>query len=153
MKEYLQLFTIVEKRGEWDECLGLTMSAYNKTKHSATGFSPLELVFGKKPNIPTEPDALIPYEEITIWIPRRLRFLHECIQQNIEKKKDTIKIRYYEKFRILYIKEGDLISIKKQKRTKLESQYKGPYEVLNTSETGVTVLENGNSTSYHFQNV
>ncbi len=153
MQEYLQLFTTAEKRGEWDECLGRATSAYNKTKHSATGFPPHELVFGEKPNIPTEPDLLIPYEELLFGLQDRLHFSRECAQQNIKKKKDATKICYDEKSRTPYIKEGDFISIKKHKQTKSESRYKGPYEVLNTSETGVTVLENGNPTSYHFQNV
>ncbi len=79
MKEYHQLFTTVEKHGEWNECLGLATSAYNKTKHSATGLSSYELVFGKKPNVPTEPDSAILYEEILFGFQDRLHFLHKCI--------------------------------------------------------------------------
>lgn len=79
MKEYLQLYVTVEKRGEWDECLSLAASAYNKSKHATTGYSPHELVFGKKPNLLTETEDLnLTYEEMLYKLQDRLRFLHEC---------------------------------------------------------------------------
>ena len=35
----------------------------------------------------------------------------------------------------------------------MESRYKGPYPVISTSETGVTVMKNHTPKKYHFQNI
>lgn len=154
MKEYLQLYVTVEKRGEWDECLPLAASAYNKSKHATTGYSPHELVFGKKPNLPTETEDLnLTYEEMLYKLQDKLRFLHECAQNNIKKAKEASKARYDTKSRLPYIKEGDLISVKRKNRKKLENRYDGPYEVVSTNDTGVTVLKGQEMKRHHFQNI
>jgi len=93
LKEYLQLYVTVEKRGAWDQCLNLARSAYNKSKHAATGFSPHELVFGKKPNLPIENDEpTLTYEELLLQHQDRIRFLHECAQTNVTSVKEASKV-------------------------------------------------------------
>lgn len=40
--------------GEWDKALPLLMFAYRETPHTATGFSPFELLFGRTPKGPLD---------------------------------------------------------------------------------------------------
>ena len=59
--EYLRCF-IFEDRSNWDRWLPYATFVFNTTPHTSTGFTPHELLFGRKPNIPgllqTDPLAL-----------------------------------------------------------------------------------------------
>lgn len=50
LKAYLRSF--VDNDGEWDDLLHYTMFYYNTTIHTSTAFTPYELVFGRRPNMP-----------------------------------------------------------------------------------------------------
>jgi len=50
LKNYLRSF--VDKDNEWDNLLCYATFCYNSTIHTSTNYTPYELVFGHKPNIP-----------------------------------------------------------------------------------------------------
>lgn len=50
LKTYLRSF--VDKDSDWDILLCYATFCYNTTVHTSTNFTPYELVFGRKPNIP-----------------------------------------------------------------------------------------------------
>jgi hypothetical protein len=49
--EYLRCF-ISEDQSNWDKWLPYATFMFNTTPHTATGYTPHELLFGRKPNIP-----------------------------------------------------------------------------------------------------
>ena len=49
--EYLRCY-ILEDQTDWDKWIPYTTFVLNTTPHSSTGFTPYELLFGRKPNIP-----------------------------------------------------------------------------------------------------
>ena len=49
--EYLRCF-ILEDQSNWDKWLPYATFVFNTTPHTSTGFTPHELLFGRKPNIP-----------------------------------------------------------------------------------------------------
>jgi len=49
--EYLRCY-ILENQADWDKWIPYTTFVFNTTTHSSTGFTPHELLFGRKPNIP-----------------------------------------------------------------------------------------------------
>jgi hypothetical protein len=49
--EYLRCF-ILEDQSNWDQWLSYATFVFNTTPHTSTGFTPHELLFGRKPNIP-----------------------------------------------------------------------------------------------------
>ena len=49
--EYLRCY-ILEDQSDWDRWLPYATFVFNTTPHSSTGFTPHELLFGRKPNIP-----------------------------------------------------------------------------------------------------
>jgi transposase InsO family protein len=49
--EYLRCY-ILEDKTDWDKWMPYTTFVFNTTPHSSTGFTPHELLFGRKPNIP-----------------------------------------------------------------------------------------------------
>jgi transposase InsO family protein len=49
--EYLRCF-ILEDQTNWDKWISYATFVFNTTHHTSTGYTPHELVFGRKPNIP-----------------------------------------------------------------------------------------------------
>jgi hypothetical protein len=49
--EYLRCF-ILEDQTNWDKWISYATFVFNTTSHTATGFTPHERMFGRKPNIP-----------------------------------------------------------------------------------------------------
>jgi hypothetical protein len=49
--EYLRCF-ILEDQSNWDKWLLYATFVFNTTLHTTTGFTPHDLLFGRKPNIP-----------------------------------------------------------------------------------------------------
>jgi transposase InsO family protein len=68
LKTYLRSF--VDKDNNWDRLLCYAMFCYNTTVHSSTSYTPYELVFGRKPNIPStffkEPEPQYNYDNYVI---------------------------------------------------------------------------------------
>ena len=57
------LRTYVERESQWEEHLQLLLYVYRMTKHSSTGFSPFEVLFGLNPplrQIPNLGGPLLP---------------------------------------------------------------------------------------------
>ena len=46
------LATVVDDKGEWEEYLPKACLAYNTSEHSATGFTPIYMMFGCQANMP-----------------------------------------------------------------------------------------------------
>lgn len=49
--EYLRCY-IVEDQSDWDKWIPYATFVFSTTPHTSTGFTPHELLFGRKPNIP-----------------------------------------------------------------------------------------------------
>ena len=65
--EYLRCF-ILEDQSNWDKYLPYATFVLNPTPHTSTGFTPHELLFGRRPNIPgflqkDPPDAQYIYDD------------------------------------------------------------------------------------------
>ena len=48
------LATAIDEKEEWEECLPKVCLAYNTSEHSATGFSPFYMMFGRQANMPLD---------------------------------------------------------------------------------------------------
>jgi len=49
--DYLRCY-ILENQSDWDKWIPYATFVFNTTPHSSAGFTPHELLFGRKPNIP-----------------------------------------------------------------------------------------------------
>ena len=52
LAEYLRHY-VKEDQMDWDEWVKFVTFAYNTSEHSATGYTPFELVFGHSPSLPS----------------------------------------------------------------------------------------------------
>ncbi|HGJ5890683.1 MAG TPA: hypothetical protein ACHBZA_04870 [Arsenophonus apicola] len=125
---------IDEKKSEWDEHLNLICMAYNTSVHSGTGYTPFELTFGHKANLPsaiaTTP-SLTKNELFQLWKHRHQEYLANA-KVIIETNKKRYKNEQDRKIRIKSLYNvGDLVLLHNEHKThKLDSEWTGPYEVL-----------------------
>ena len=85
------LWTIIKKNIKtWEYCLPYVEFAYNRSVHSATKFSPFEIVYGFNPLTPLDLSPLPLFEHVNLDGKRNaelVKQIHEKIKLNNERKK------------------------------------------------------------------
>ena len=86
------LRTYTDSRHDWEEHLQLLLFFYRTTRHSVTGLSPYEVLFGSNPpslHLPTIQTSVIPDpSSYSIFLQRTLLELHEMVEANIIEASD-----------------------------------------------------------------
>ncbi|KAF0749587.1 Uncharacterized protein FWK35_00035164 [Aphis craccivora] len=84
LKTYLRSF--VDKDSNWDKLLCYATFCYNTTVHTSTDFTPYELVFGTKPNIPSafnkDPEPQYNYDNYVFDLKRDKVLIREHNKKN-----------------------------------------------------------------------
>jgi hypothetical protein len=127
---------ISDKLNNWDEWVPFAIFSYNSTPHTSTKFSPHELVFGQKPELPTalkHTEFKYTYDSFLDNLKLRLTRSHEIARNNLINQKHISKKYYDKKAKVIKFNKGDSVylynnSITKSK--KLSPNYQGPYEVM-----------------------
>lgn len=133
LKTYLRSF--VDKDNNWDRLLSYAMFTYNTSVHTSTNFTPFELVFGKKPNLPAvflrEPEPEYNYDNYIFDLKRVMQETQKVARDNLINKKENNKI-YYDKTIIpIEIHVGDQVLLKEQnKRNTLSKNWVEPFKVI-----------------------
>ena len=112
----------------WEECLPHVEFAYNRTVHSATKFSPFEIVYGFNPLTPL--DLLpLPIEFV--------KQLHERTRQHIEKRTEQYATQANKGRKQVVFQPGDWVWVHMrkerfpaQRRSKLLPRGDGPFQVV-----------------------
>jgi len=133
---------------EWSERLLFFKLEYNNSKHAVTGFSPSELFFGRKLNVPdalyTDPQTV---DDYAIYYEKLQTHLQEC-KQMIKKNENEyfmqhakyIKGRSKPKFEI-----NEIVYLKNFNNTGvLQKKYIGPYKILRKLRNDNYVIEKDN---------
>lgn len=139
---------IATKMRMTDEYLAFFTYCYNSTPNSNFNFnySPFELVYAKKPNIPEhiltgKTDPLYNIDNFSKEMKFRLQKTHTEIRNFLEKSKETNKTAYDTKTNSIQIKINDKILLQSGARHTLDSIYTGPYIVKNITDTNVTIFD------------
>jgi len=132
LKAYLRSF--VDKDNNWDTLISYAMFCYNTTVHTSTKYTPYELVFGKKPIIPSAflqaPEPLYNYDDYALDLKRVMQETHRTARDNLIEKKNTNKKYYDQSTNPLELHVGDKVLLKEQnKKNTLCSNWTGPYEI------------------------
>ncbi|KAL4148862.1 hypothetical protein QTP88_003007 [Uroleucon formosanum] len=127
--------SFVDKDSNWDKLLCYATFCYNITVHTSTNFTPYELVFGTKHNIPLafnknlEPQYN--YDNYVFDLKRMMQEAHKIARDNLIKKKKTNKTYYDKTINSIDIHVGDKVLLKEEnKKNALSQNWTGPYKVM-----------------------
>lgn len=138
LSEYLTHFINIDQ-SDCDSWLDFAMFSYNTTTHSSTKYSPYELVFGNKPDLPssvTRPvEFKYTYDNYLDDLILKLQKSHELAKENIIQSKEKNKHYYDKKSRNIEFNIGDSVylenhQIKKGNTKKFSKKYSGPYKIV-----------------------
>jgi transposase InsO family protein len=145
--EYLRRY-ILENQTDWDCWISYATFVFNTTPHSGTGFTPFELLFGRKPNIPgilQEPlENRYNYDSYVQELQSRLQSCYDVARSNLNAKKEKSK-GYYDRNTVVplfAIGEKVLLHDEKVRRgrsAKLSPPFIGPYEITAVEDVNVTL--------------
>lgn len=133
LNEYLLSFT---SNFNWTEWIPYFTFCYNITPHTDTGLSPYELVYGKLASLPNDTE-LGKNHAISRNVEEYIKELKYKLEYACNKAKnllDLAKVKrkvYYDTYtNPLKVNVGDLVWLKVGNKKKLDSPFKGPYEVI-----------------------
>jgi hypothetical protein len=121
---------------------------YNTTVHTTTAYTPFELVYGFKSEVPSAlretPSVQYNYDSYLTELNGRLQSAHEIARQKLIISKEKSKEYYDKGSEKCEIQVGQKIllfdeTIRMGRSKKLSPQYIGPYEVLAVDGVNVTI--------------
>jgi hypothetical protein len=146
--EYLKHFIDVD-RTNWDKLASYAAFCHNTTRHSATGYTPFELLFGRKANIPnslTKPPQLDYNEDSQVTnIKENIRKLNDVARKNLIDAKFRSKIQYDKKSENKRYKLNDEVFIDNDSvRTnrKLHKRRYGPFKIIGVNHPNYQIKRN-----------
>jgi hypothetical protein len=145
-------------KGNWSSWIPYWCFSYNTSVHTHTKYTPYELVFGNKCNLPSNLtfenniDPLYNYDDYPKELKYRLQKAHCEARKNLLDSKLLRQHKYNCKaFPTTYVK-GDLVLLKNQVRDKLDPVYIGPYEVIEEVSPNVKIIKDGKEYLVHKNN-
>ena len=124
----------------WEECLPHVEFAYNRSVHSATQFSPFEIVYGFNPLTPLDLSHLPVHEHTNLDGEKRADFvkqIHEKARMNIERRTKQYAEQANKGRRKVIFEPGDWVWLHMrkerfplQRKSKLLPRGDGPFQVL-----------------------
>lgn len=159
LTEYLRHF-ISEDQTNWDTWINYAVFTFNTTPHTATGYPPHELLFGRKANIPgrlQEPQStpLYTYDDYVKELRARLGSSYELARKSLLRAKEYNKKHSDKRSNEVFFAVGDKVllhdeTVRRGRSKKLSSQWIGPFLVQHVEGVNVTIKRKGNkSTKVH----
>lgn len=137
IKTSLAAYTGVENKDSWDSHLPFVTFAYNTAKQASTGFSPFEVMFGRKVVLPLTDELIMEsktYETETwmAYLNEHLPLITGTALENIKKAQDRQKKFYDKHSTVKYdYKDGDLVLTRNLLKTGFpKARWIGPWKIL-----------------------
>ncbi|KAL0128565.1 hypothetical protein PUN28_003720 [Cardiocondyla obscurior] len=134
LAEYLRHY-LNEEQTDLDEWLPYAMFTYNTTPHTATGFTPFELIYGHQTLLPTAvsvtPMQTYSYEDYVQELRERLRASNFLAREHAKEEKLKAKIYFDIRTNPKSFKVGDSVllhdeAVRRGRSKKLDAQWVGP---------------------------
>lgn len=157
INNYLQI-KCGENGNDWSKWVPYWTFSYNNTVHSATGYSPYELVFGKMGRIPSNLDVkeIDPIYNFDCYISElryRLQIAWKDAKEELINNKHNYKLRYDNKCYVKTIKIGDqVLVLNNARKNKLDPYYSGPYIVKALDLPNIIIECKGKDKTIHVNN-
>jgi hypothetical protein len=145
--EYLRCY-ILEDQTDWDQWIPYATFVFNTTPYSSIGFTPHELLFSRKPNIPgilqkEPPPIRYNYDSYVQELQSQLQSCYELARSNLKAKKERIK-EYYDRNINVPLFAGQKVLLHNEKvcrgrSAKLSQPYIGPYEIISVDDVNITL--------------
>lgn len=140
----------------WSEWVPFWTFAHNNAVHSATGYTPAELVFGKFSSLPSNLGTVDPIYNFDSYINElryRLQVALKDARDELVESKGNYKQRYDQKANVKDIKIGDkVLLINYARNNKLDPYYKGPYIVKFLRLPNIVINYKGKDKEVHINN-
>jgi hypothetical protein len=123
MVEFLICFC--NPRGsDWEKWLPFSCFVFNTTPHTVTKYTPYEILFGRKANIPgclqKKSVPTYNYDDLVPDVKKKLQDCHEIARANLIPTKQKRIEDQKNKVHITLIQEGDMVLLKNEKPGKLD---------------------------------
>ena len=158
LAEYLRHY-INQDQTDWDEWIPYAMHTYNTTPHTATGYTPFELIYGRQAELPTaltkQPKPTYNYDDYAQELRERLRAANRVARENIKEGKAKAKTQYDKRAKETKFKVGEKVllydeTLRRGRSKKLDAQWTGPYTVTEKhSEVNYTIKRGRTTTRVH----
>lgn len=157
IKEALRTY-VNKDSNDWDAFLPHIAFCYNSAVHSATKYTPYELVFGQKAEIPISNsnnyELISFYDDYVNEFKNKHKLAIQIARENIISNKNAQKTQYDKHINPITFKKGDLVLIRTHSQKKLSSLFHGPYEVLEcVSNTNTKVMVKSKPKVLHNNNL
>jgi len=154
LAEYLRHY-VSEDQANWDSWVPFATYVYNITEHSATGFTPFELLFGRPSTLPSalkKPSELqYNYDDYASELKGRLQTVHQHAHKNSVESKGKSK-EHYDKIAgptKPQVGDKDLRfeeTVRRGRSRKLCAQWVAPYTITDIDKVNVTIARGRKST-------
>lgn len=134
LAEYLKQY--ISEYSDWDKWTELAMFSYNTSVHEGTGYTPHELVFGRRARFPSchpivEEEIDVTYKEYLETLFTNVYNIQSLARENLVRAKERSKTYYDRHINPQNFKVGDQVYLLKEPaRGKFADQYTGPHTVL-----------------------
>lgn len=147
LAEYLRHY-IKDDQRNWDEWVHFAVYTYNTTEHSATGYSPFELLFGHPSILPSalkeDPSPQYTYDDYACELRGRLQTAHRLAKDSLMASKGRSKDHYDKNAEEKDFTVGDKVllfdeTVRRGRSKKLSAQWIGPYEIVGMDRVNATI--------------
>lgn len=148
--EYLRNYCQKEP-DNWDLYVSAATFSYNCHEHKSLKYTPFEMLFGRKPNIPsfykTSLQPIYNQQDFVLDLRYKLHRMHLDARRNLVEAKLKSKKYYDTNVKPFVVEKGDMVWLKDETRVgKLAPLRKGPYEIVEviSPENSLVKIKNKN---------
>jgi hypothetical protein len=142
MVEYLRCFCDPRVSG-WSNWIPFSCFVYNTTPHTMTKYTPYEVLFGRKANVPgklqQQPTPMYNYDDLVHDIKMKLQECHKIARANLVRTKQHRVEQQASETNVPKFHVGNAVLLRNEKAGKLDPLWLGPFTIVEIHPNGSNV--------------